>query len=381
MSSPAQPFTASEHAAAAQPMDARYFQLLCENFGFALIATDEQLHIRFWNAAAERTLGARAEAVIGQPVVSVFPEPVRALAEQRLTAALRDGAFTEFEFEQRNKDGGLALWVAVISPILDSGGARRGLSVGVRDITERRAATWQKARSQRMEALGKMAGGVAHHFNSILGGVTTKLDFLLSTMHPRDKLRRDLEQLAEAIGRAGRISGQLMTFAEGEHEAGFPRELADVLADFVRIERPRLEQLGIRLVSELQPIRATQVESKRLQAVLDSLAHNAVDAMKDGGVLTVSLREECDSALVTVGDTGVGIPAEKMDRMFEPFFTTKGELGGGAGKNTGLSLSVVHSFLADMGGRIEVTSELGKGTTFHIRLPLGTRDAAKRRGM
>jgi len=355
------------------------FRALCDSLGFAVIATDDQRRIHYWNSAADRLLGARASAMVGQDVLAIFPESAREEAQRILQNALTEGSNDVFEYEQGDTTGRARLWVGVVSPVLGSDGRPVGASICVRDITDRREVSRQKARSQRMESLGKMAGGVAHHFNSILGGVATKIDFMLSTMHPRDKLRKDFEKLAEAVGRAARISGQLMTFAEGEHDPGFPRELTLVLTEFVDSHRAALEQLGIRVRFDSEPIQPTQVESKRMQGVLESLMHNSIDAMKQGGEFGVGLKERDHEALVTVWDTGGGIPAEKLERVFEPFFTTKGELGGGAGRNTGLSLSVVHSFVADMGGWIEVQSDPGKGTTFLIHLPLGTRDAAKRR--
>ncbi|MEE8170230.1 MAG: PAS domain-containing protein, partial [Phycisphaerae bacterium] len=207
-----------------ESLDPHLFKWICHHVDFALIATNHRLDIVYWNAAAERMFGAGAETMIGQPVTRVFPEDVRTAVEQLMQAAQSGLQAGDVEFTLGGRDGRKLLQTAVISPIVGADGAPQGVSVCVRDITQRREQTRQLGRSRRMASLGHMAGGVAHHFNSILGGITTKLDFLLSTLSPRERHRRDLEQIADAIGRAARISGQLMTFAEGDHDVGFPQD-------------------------------------------------------------------------------------------------------------------------------------------------------------
>lgn len=361
---------------------ASYFEHICDSLSFALIATDDRLCIRFCNTTAGRMFAAPTEAVIGRPVLEVFPEDVRATARPILERVLRECAPGEFEFPQRDPASGrLMFLVAVISYIPASADAPHGVSVAMRDITQRRELARQLSRARRMTALGNMAGGVAHHFNGLLGGVTMRLEVLLKQMSPRDRLRKDLEQVAAAIGHAARISGQLLTFAEGDHEAGHLRDLTEVVTTCAEEMRRELTETNVRVESMIEPIPPTHVESRRLRAVLDSLKRNSLEAMPDGGVIRLSLCEADGMAQVRFEDSGQGIPESKLEKIFEPFYTTKGELGGGAGKNTGLGLAVVHSFVEDMGGRIDVESTLGKGTTFLIRLPLGSEHLSRRRRM
>ncbi|MCK6483628.1 MAG: PAS domain-containing protein [Phycisphaerae bacterium] len=361
---------------------ASYFEHICDSLSFALIATDDRLCIRFCNAMAARMFAAPAEDVIGRPVLDVFPENVRDTARPILERVLGESTPGEFEFPQRDPaTGRLMFLVAVISHIPASADASHGVSVAMRDITQRRELARQLSRARRMTALGDMAGGVAHHFNSLLGGVTMRLELLMQHMSRRDRLRKDLEQVAAAIGHAARISGQLLTFAEGDHEAGHLRDLTEVVTSCGDEMRRELAETNVRVETAISPIPPTQVESRRLRAVLDSLKRNSLEAMPDGGVIRLSLREVDGMAQVNFEDTGQGILESKLEKIFEPFFTTKGELGGGAGKNTGLGLAVVHSFVEDMGGRIDVESTLEKGTTFSIRLPLGSEHFTRRRRM
>lgn len=350
-------------------LDARYFERLCHSVSFALIATDDQLRIRFWNDMANHTFGARAESMMGQPIIGIFPEDVRTAAQTLIETALRDGQAGDLEFGFRDPAGRPLLLTAVISPIHTGEGTRAGVSVGIRDITRRRELTRQLNKARKMASLGAVAGGVAHHFNSILGGAMTRLEFVLSSMRTSDRLKRDIERVLDAIGRAARISGQLLSFAEGDHEPGPPQELATIVREFISEKATEMASRSIRVQLNLAPIQPLTTESRRMKGVLESLVQNAFDAMPKGGDLTVSLAEDGEYALLIIADTGCGIPEDKFERLFEPFFTTKGSLGGGAGKNTGLSLSVVHSFITDMQGRIEAFSVVGQGTRFEIRLP------------
>lgn len=360
-------------------IDPGYHELLCQNVGFALIGANERLEILFWNKMAEQMFAGGPELQRGRPILEVFPESAQTSARSILDAALKDGVSSDLEFNRRDTAGKARLVTAVLSPVLAPNGARLGVSAALRDITTRRELSHQLSQARRMASLGEMAGGVAHHFNSILGGALTRLDFILSLMKPGEKYRKDLEQIFEAVGRAARISGQLMTFAEGDHGAGDPRDLVDVVTRFIAQVAPTLTDKGVRLVARVEPISPTQVESRRLWGILDSLVHNAVEAMPKGGEIAIILRESEGSAMLSVVDSGCGMSDAQLDRLFVPFFTTKGELGGGAGKNTGLGLSVVHSFITDMGGRISVTSKENEGTRFDIRLPLGAAPEKRRR--
>jgi signal transduction histidine kinase len=215
-----------------------------------------------------------------------------------------------------------------------------------------------------------MSGAVAHHFNNILGGMLTSIDYVLPSDSPRE-LRRTLRLLAQAIGRATRITSQLAAFAESENETTEMVELNRALEMFIERIRARTEEGGIKLEVDLDKVPAsTQFEAQRLMPVLESIGHNACDAMPTGSTMTVRMRQDEDSAVISIEDTGCGIPEDLLDRVFEPFFTTKGELGGGSSDNIGLGLAAVHGLVSEMGGTIDVASRLGKGTRVTLRLPL-----------
>src|SRR5262249_8609937 len=200
---------------------------------FAVIATDEQLRICFWNAMATRMFGAPAERMKGRSAIEVFPEPVRPAAQGLLDAALREGNAGDLEFTQTEENEKSRLLTAVVAPVVGPESRRIGVSISLRDITQRRELSRKLARGRRMASLGQMAGGVAHHFNSLLGGAMTRLEFVLSMMKSGDRFYKDLGRVLDAIGRASRVSGQLLTFAEGDHEPGMPADLTEIINSYV----------------------------------------------------------------------------------------------------------------------------------------------------
>jgi signal transduction histidine kinase len=138
---------------------------------------------------------------------------------------------------------------------------------------------------------------------------------------------------------------------------------------FIERLRRQTEAAGIHLVSRIDAIPSGPFESNRLTSILESLAQNAIDAMPEGGTLTIEMSNQDDSAVIILSDTGCGIPEESLDHLFEPFYTTKGELGA-EGVNIGLGLAAVHGLVTEMGGTISITSNVGKGTQVRLRFPL-----------
>ena len=346
-----------------------YFRDVCESVGFALITVDRDLRIVYWNSQAVRQFGRGAAEMRGRSILEVFEEDRRAEARGLFEKVIATRAPGDLEVKHEAEAGRRRTYAVVVSPIMESGGECVGVSVCMRDISERKRLSQELARSRRMVSLGHMAEGVAHNFNNILTEMLTKVEVVLPSDSPRE-LRRTLRQLMQIIDRAERITKRLLAFAECEYEQPQLAELNAVAGEFIERLKPQAEQAGINLVTNLAEVTSGQFEAQRLAAIFESLTSNAFDAMTPGGTLTIGMASEGDQAVITVTDTGCGIPEDVRDRLFEPFFTTKGALGGGSGAHIGLGLAVVHGLVSELGGTIQLTSKTGEGTKVEVRLPL-----------
>lgn len=349
----------------------RYFLHLCDHVGFLLIAVDPDLNIRYANLQAVQQFGMTGNALVGRSLPELLPEAHRDAARALFADILATQATGEVEIKFEEEVGRRRTFILIASPIID-GEACLGVSVSMRDISLRKQMSQELARSRRMASLGNMAGAVTHHFNNILGGMLTSIDSVLASDSPRE-LRRTLRLLAQAIGRATRITKQLAAFAESENETSQSAELNLLMRTFIERIQPQAERGKVHLVTHIDEVASPPFEAQRLMPVLESLAQNAFDAMTIDGTLTITMRRENDEAVIDIVDTGCGIPDDMKDRLFEPFFTTKGALGGGDADNPGLGLAAVHGLVSEMGGKIELSSKVGAGTAARIRLPLNRR--------
>ncbi len=352
------------------PPNDTLYRLLCEHVGVALIATDDQFRIRIWNPAAARLFGAEADQMLGVPLLSIVPDEHQSLALRLFHRTLLHAETTEFEIPYADAQGQQRFLAVTISPLFD-GGARIGMCAGVRDISRRVNLEKQIAAGQTMAALGSLCGGVAHHFNNLLGGIGTSVDFALNTSD-RGATRRALRLTADSVARAAKITQSLLTFARGDPQDDATIPLDRAVRQFVDEQRQRIEQAGIRLVFEARPIPMLPVPVRRTRTMLQNLADNAVEAMPNGGELRIGLSFADQEVRLTFEDTGVGIAPDHLERIFEPFFTTKGTLGGGPGGHMGLGLAVVHGIVRVLGGTISAESKPGSYTRIVIRLPCGS---------
>jgi len=256
-------------------------------------------------------------------------------------------------------------------------------------ITRRRALEEALRHAQKMEAVGRLAGGIAHDFGNFVTVIKTTTELRLQETAPQDPAREDLEEVYQAADRAVGLVRQLMAFSRRQAFKPSELDLNSVLSASLGILR-RLVSQPIQLVTDFQPgIGAVQSDPGHIEQVLMNLMVNARDAMPAGGTLTIATREvERDEEAVrrymdarpgpyvvlAVSDTGTGMSKEVLERIFEPFFTTKV-----SGKGTGLGLATVYGLVKQSGGHIDVESEPGKGTTFRIYFPRLTEEAERAR--
>ncbi|HOD83656.1 MAG: Wide host range VirA protein [Planctomycetes bacterium ADurb.Bin126] len=346
-----------------------FYRVLCDRAAVALAATDEHFNIVFWNQAAQALLGPAADQVLGKPLHSVVPPNRRKLLQRLLHRTVRRNETSQFEVRLTGTDDHARDLMVVLSPIPSRNSQACGIAAWVIDETAQKQMAQRLAQAEKMASLGTLANGVAHHFNNILGGVATFVDFALSS-NDLIAMKRALQMTAEAAARASKITQSLLSFANTGRQREDMADLTEILLTFVHlVERP-LGQRRIHVQLDLKAIPVLPVEANRMHQVLGNLLANAEEAMPDGGTIDISIARQDNEIVVGFADTGCGIEAKYLPMVFEPFFTTKGLLAGGDKANPGLGLSIVHGLVRELGGRITVLSECGHGTRFNIFFPL-----------
>lgn len=345
-----------------------YYRLLFDHAGVSMVGTDARFDIRSWNVAATRMFGAAEGRMVGSSLLTVIPQEGREEAERALRAAVDDGITSQFEFCHRDERGSPRQFAVTVSPIPNRAGARIGALAAFRDITRRIKLAEEVAQHRKMASLGEMAGALAHHFNNILGGIVTSVDFALAASDPGVRYRV-LQNAAQALTRATRLVDSLLAFAEGDRRYDDTADLSETVVRIADRTERELAERGVKLQRELASVPAIQVPRKQLETVLLNLIHNAEEAMPDGGTVTLGLEPDDPDARLLVSDTGCGIPDEELSRIFEPFYSRPHPDQQARRLREGLGLAVVHGIVQDLGGTITVQSEPNHGTTFCIRVP------------
>lgn len=353
--------TAPEH-------DESYYRQLCEHVGVALIATDTDLNIRSWNAEAARMFGAAAERMIHTPIVSILPAERREEAEQLLTQAMHSRDTYEFEFQYGDAKGQQREASGTIGPLVTDSGACLGALLCARDITRRIALVEALEESKKMASLGELAGAISHHFNNILGGVITSNDFAASS-HDPELMSRTLTQTNRALQRATRLLNGLRAFAEGDQRS-------EDLADFTEILMEAAEEAeragtarNVKVEYRSPRLPVHPVARFPLLTIMRNIMQNALEAMPNGGLLTIDVALHEDRIETRILDNGRGLDASALSRVFEPFWTTKNTADSPRGEASGLGLAIAHGLVQMLGGSITVSSKLGKGSCFCVTLP------------
>jgi two-component system cell cycle sensor histidine kinase/response regulator CckA len=352
----------------------------------AIVGLTPEGLITAWNHGAEKLFGHTAEEMLGRPATMLADE-AGAEDQREVFTRIRHGERLSYEARRLHKNGTPVDLALTVTPIADRAGTVIGVSVIARDITaakeageRQRAIEARTNQAQRMESLGKLAGGVAHDFNNILAIATNYTDFAIEETADRPQVQADLTQARNALDRAGNLTRQLLTFTRGD--ATQPQDIdlnASISETNAMLERTIGEHIHLIAKAATQPL-TVHADPGQLQQVLLNLAINARDAMPHGGTLVLEANIATldgsevhmqpplpagDYARLVVSDTGHGMSADTAARIFEPFYTTKGP-----GKGTGLGLATVYGIVTEAGGSINVYSEVGIGTTFRVYLPL-----------
>jgi PAS domain S-box-containing protein len=329
------------------------------------------------NEAFLRTLGYTRDETIGRTTVEVGLWDSAAERAQVIQDVQAHGRVQTVQIEGRTKEG-TSRTLLYSAELIDLDGAPHVLLLTT-DITERRQLEEQLRQAGKMEAVGQLAGGVAHDFNNILTAILGYADLLAADLPAADKRLDDVGEIRKAAHRATALTRQLLAFSRKQVLEPRVLGLNELVDNMDKMLRPILgENVELR-AAPAADLHAVRADPNQMEQVILNLAINARDAMPKGGKLTietanVELDEEYAARHVTVvpghyvmlavGDTGTGMDEATQKRIFEPFFTTKE-----AGRGTGLGLSTVYGIVKQSGGSIWVYSEVGKGTTFKIYLP------------
>ena len=355
------------------------FRALVENSSDALMLLDAEGRVTYLTSSSSRQFGWTPDQTMGRSVFEfVHPDDADSVAARMTEAIRHPGRSLTAEIRFRHSDGTWRIMEGVAVNRLDdpSVGA---IVVNARDITDRRKLEEQLRMSQKMEAVGQLAGGVAHDFNNLLTAILGYCNLMLDDMPPEDPQRADLDEIRAAGERAAALTRQLLAFSRRQMLQPQLVDLNAVVQQLEKLLRRLISEdveLATKLASDLMTVR---VDPASIEQILVNLAVNARDAMPLGGRLTIETANvDLDATypvthvtmkpgryvMLAVGDTGKGMDAATRSRVFEPFFTTKEQ-----GKGSGLGLATVYGMVKQGGGYIWVYSEPGHGTMFKVYFP------------
>jgi len=356
------------------------FRLLVQGVtDYAIYMLDTDGLISSWNAGAERFKGYSATEIIGQHFSRFYPEEDReaGIPQKALVTAATEGRF-EAEGWRLRKDGSRFWANVVIDPIRDEEGRLIGFTKITRDLTERKRAQEALEKSQeqffhaqKLEAIGKLTGGVAHDFNNILAAILGSLRIAQRRLAEGEDASRFMENAIKAADRGAMLTQRMLAFARKQELELEPVDLINSVREMAELLQRTLGP-GI----SIQPsfplrVRSVMADKAQVELAVMNLMVNARDAMPQGGAITVSAREIAPDGeggafvCLSIRDEGEGMDHRTLAQATEPFFTTKG-----VGKGTGLGLSMVQGMVEQCGGRLVLESAPGQGTTAEIWLPM-----------
>lgn len=362
-----------------------HFRSLIENASDIIAILNPDGVVEYVSPSIERALGQPAHEFLGRNALDLLhPDDVQSMQPLREVIRVQPDAIRTVEFRLRRPDGSWRIFEGMAKPVRHGDQAR--YVVNARDITDRRKAEQALRQSndmlrhsQKMEAVGRLAGGVAHDFNNLLTAIMGYSDLIMNRLPAEHALRRDVQEISKAADRAHALTRQLLAFSRKQVFETKTLNLNTSVQDIKKM-LSRLIGEHIELRTELaRDLGSARIDPGQLEQVLINLVVNARDAMPDGGHITlrtfnVDLTQPLRQGnlhvnagryvALSVSDTGTGMSEEVQSHLFEPFFTTKE-----VGKGTGLGLSMVYGIVEQSGGHILFESAPGLGTTFTLYFP------------
>jgi PAS domain S-box-containing protein len=360
------------------------YQLIVENTPDIIARHEADGRYVYITPNCERFFGVGPDEIVGRlPSEVGFPAETAAAMKTGVAAVYATGEPSENEFALADHQGVGHNFQWRVFPEHDGGDRVASVVSVMQDVTARRQLEEQFLQSQKMEAVGRLAGGVAHDFNNLLTGIQAYVSFLLSALPETDPRRPDAEQIEGAANRAATLTRQLLAFSRRQVMQPRVIDLAEVVTDVEGMLRRIVGEDIIVTTHTSEPHGSVRADPGQIEQVILNLVVNARDAMAAGGSLDISVRDAefgeqeiggrstADYqppagayVALSIADSGPGIPEHLRARIFEPFFTTKDQ-----DRGTGLGLSTVYGIVKQSGGHIVLDSEVGRGSTFTIYLP------------
>jgi len=357
-------------------MHQRFTEAIVDTLPLSLYAIDRDYRIVAWNRNRELgELGLPRREVLGRNIFSVLTKQNRELLESEFGHVFATGEIHRVEQETVTKSGDTNHWLISKIPMrADEGNAVTHVITVGENITSRVKADRAVHRAEKLAAVGRLAAGVVHEINNPLATIAACAESLEKRIEEgaftdspeAEDLREYLGLIRDEAFRCKNITNGLLDFSRLRAGQRVPVDMAEIIKAAARLvtHQQRGDNVGIDVEAAANLPRVSGDVAQLQQAVV-ALATNAIDAMPDGGTLTLRASRSGSRVLVQVIDTGIGIPPENMTKIFDPFFTTKD-----VGRGTGLGLAVCYGILSDHGGRLDVRSSVGIGTTFTITLPV-----------
>lgn len=354
----------------------RFTESVLDALPLSLYVVDRDYRIVTWNRNREiGSQGITRDAAIGKNVFQVLARYPEGKVRHEFERAFRTGKIERIEQQTAGPDGSTRHWVVSKVPMKDSatGEVTHVITIG-EDVTTRVEAIHAVGRAEKLAAVGRLAAGVVHEINNPLATISACAEALehrvedgaFDASEALDDLNEYLGLIKSEAFRCKSITTGLLDFSRIRTGDRHPLDLAEVINSSARLISHQIRgnrvEIRLEIADDIPPV---QADSGHIQQAIIALSNNAIDAMPEGGILTLRASAQMNRIAIEIEDTGVGIPAEDLSKIFEPFFTTK-EVGEG----TGLGLAVCYGIVTDHGGRLSVRSNVGKGTIFTIYLPV-----------
>ncbi len=356
---------------------------IVESINVGILAADLDDRVESWNTQIERLTGISREAAVGRCLAELFPpslvekfDQVRGhvgvhniykfVLEPLAATAAAAGNGNGANGSSSHAPPAAHTLNLAIAPLVSKDLEQIGRLIIFDDVTDRDELERRLVQADKLSSIGLLAAGVAHEVNTPLAVISTYAQMLAKQVSGDEQKAKLLEKIAKQTFRASEIVNSLLNFSRTSSTEFVEVDLNRVVRETLTLIEHQLQKASVQvqtnLDASLPPVKGN---AGKLQQVFLNLFLNARDAMEQGGILTVTTLANGAAARIEVADTGQGIPVENLARIYDPFFTTKG-----ARKGTGLGLSVTYGIIREHGGRIEVESQPGAGTRFHVEVPL-----------
>jgi PAS domain S-box-containing protein len=329
---------------------ADFYKRLCEQASIGIVITDAEFRISMLNSTAAVLFDVDPRQVKDQPIEILVPPNRRNITKKLMQRAVAIAKPLEYRV-RRTVEGKKRFLSIVADPILHDNRVE-GVCLWIQDLTRRMEMEKRMSEIEKLASLGQMAGGLAHHFNNVLGGIVTAVDHALGSDDPATS-RKTLEMISEGLGKAVVLTRKLLDFSTPDLPEQNLVDLTEAAITFVEQVEPRLSAAGRQIELEIKAVPIRAVHPVKMRQTLEALLANSEQALGPrGGKIKLLLEAEAGEIRLLFQDNGPGIPSRIADRIFEPFFTTRGSMGGGTEENLGLGLTLARRLAEDVGGKL-----------------------------